>query len=100
MEPRERELLSAVAKFLRDYCGEEALQRWQEKLSDTEREQIARAPSSVREACGRLVEGLRQVLRALAGTLTRLLRACAEAAVTAWSALSGGATELFGPEMP
>jgi hypothetical protein len=96
----QRELLRAMARFLADYCGEEALQRWQEKLSDIERQQLARAPSSIREASGRLVEGLRQVLRALAGTLTRLLRACAEAAVAAWSTLSGAANESFGPQMP
>ena len=98
MEPRERDLLRAQGKFLSDYCGEDALLRWREKLSDAEREQLAGMPNPVRETCRRLVEALRQMLRALIERFANILRAISEAFASAWALLSGPETGLFGRE--
>ena len=98
MEPGERDLLRAQAKFLSDYCGEDALHRWREKLSAAEREQLAGMPTPVREACRRFVEALRQMLRALIEPLAKILRAMSEAFASAWAIISGPETELFGRE--
>ena len=100
MEPRDRDLLSAEAKFLSDYCGEDALHRWQGKLSDAEREQLARIPNPVQEACRRFVEALRQMLRALTEALAKILRACLDAFASAWAIISGPNMGLFGREAP
>jgi hypothetical protein len=96
MEWRERDLLRAMARFLADYCGEEALHRWWEKLSEAERQALAQAPRPLREICQQVAEALGRLLSALQAALSRLLRACAEVAAAAWRAVSGGPRELFG----
>jgi hypothetical protein len=100
MEPRERDLLRAVAKFLADYCGEDALQRWREKLSDAERQRLALAPGPVRDAGRGLVETFGRLLRALVAFLAWILRVSAEVAAAARAALCGRPAESFGPETP
>ena len=96
MNPRERDLLRAVARFLRDYCGDDALHRWQEKLSDREREWLAPASGPVKEACRRFVEALRVMFRALTETMASARRAVSEVVATVWAMVSSFKTELFG----
>ena len=96
MNPRERDLLRAVARFLRDYCDDDALHRWQEKLSDREREWLAPASGPVQDACRRFVEALRVMFRALTETVALAMRAVSEALATVWTIVSGFRTELFG----
>ncbi len=100
MRPLEHDVLRAVARFLSDYGGEDALHRWREKLSDAERERLARAPNPVRETCEQVVEMLRQTLRALIGALVTTVRAFLEASASAWATFCGRNTKLFGGETP
>jgi hypothetical protein len=100
MRPLDPDVLRAVAKFLNDYCGEDALHRWREKLSDAERERLARAPNPVGETCKQFVETLRQTLRALIGALVKTVRAFMESAASAWATFCGRNTQLFGGETP
>ena len=96
MGSRERDLLQAVARFLRDYCGEDALHRWQDKLSDAEREWLAPAPVPLHEARRRFAEALRTIWQVLSQAVTTALRACFEALETLCAVFSGLKTELFG----
>lgn len=68
MEFRGRDLLSAEARFLADYCGEDAVRRWHARLSDVERDQLASSLAFVGEVC-----------RSLPGLIQRLLQSIVEA---------------------
>ena len=96
MESRDRDLLRAVARFLRDYCGEDALHRWQSKLSDAEREWLAPAPERFHGACERFAEALKAVAQLLGRALTTALHAFSEAMATLWTVVAGLRRELFG----
>ena len=98
MEPRERDLLSAVARFLSDYCGEEAVHRWQERLSDAERERLVRAPGSVQERSRRFVGALKRIVQAVLEAVGTLVRTLSEALATACTAIIGRRAEPFGRE--
>jgi hypothetical protein len=98
MKPRQRDLLSAEAKFLSDYSGEDALHRWREKLSNDERERLTRAPNPLQEAYSRFVEALGRILRVLSEGLAKILRSVSGAFASAWAIILGPNTELFGPE--
>ena len=76
MEFRGRDLLSAEARFLADYCGEDAVRRWHARLSDTERGQLVSSVAFVQELC-----------RGLAGAIGRLVQALFEAWSGLWSGL-------------
>lgn len=68
MEFRGRDLLSAEAHFLADYCGEEAVSRWHARLSDAERDQLTSSIAFVEEVC-----------RSLPGVIVRLTQRVWEA---------------------
>ncbi len=96
MKPRRRDLLSAEAKFLSDYSGEDALHRWREKLSDDERERLARAPNPLEDAYSWFVVALGRMLRVLNEGLAKILRSVSGAFASAWAIIFGPDTELFG----
>jgi len=84
MEFRGRDLLSAEARFLADYCGEEAVRRWHARLSDMERDQLGSSVAFVQEVCrsltatiGRLcltmLEALSALVRSLVGMFIALI---------------------------
>jgi len=98
MEEPEHGLLWALAKFLSDYCGEDALHRWQEKLSDAEREQLARMPDPIRETWDCVVAAMRDVVRTLATLLVHLQRVISQALASAWASIIGPDARLFGGE--
>ena len=97
MEFRGRDLLSAEARFLADYCGEDAVRRWHARLSDVERDQLASSVAFVLEVC-----------RSLAGTIRRLFQTMFEMLSTLMRSLFGmllaviiGETpESFGHQAP
>jgi len=98
MEPREHDLLNAEARFLNDYCGEDALYRWWERLSECERERLARASNPVHEFCMQFVEALRNMLQALIAAIVKLLRAFSETCASAWAMISNPNTNPLGRE--
>ena len=98
MEPRRRDLLAAEADYLSEYCGEDALQRWQAKLSDAEREQLAAAPGVVSEVWTRFVETLRRMFWTLGEVLAAMIRVVYEALTSALATIGGHPRRLFGPE--
>lgn len=89
MEPRNRDLLYAEARFISDYCGPSAVQRWWERLSAAEREQLVTAVVPFRDVWRRIVEALRKLASTLADRIAALVRAftqsLAAALASAWS---------------
>ena len=98
MELRDTDVLRAQARFLSDYCGDDALYRWRAKLSDTEREQLAYEPNAVQKACTEFVEAFMQMLRALAGVIIKIVRAFADAFASPWEIISSRSSDLSGQE--
>lgn len=98
MEPREHRLLKAVAKYLTDYCGEDARRRWEAKLSDKERERLARASDPILDAWTWFVEAIREVTRIVGEVLSRVVLLISEALAAAWDGIVGPDTKLFGGE--
>ena len=98
MEAPEYRLLKAVAKYLTDYCGEEARSRWEAKLSDKERERLARMSDPMWDAWTRLTEAISDVARSLARSLARLGELVSDALASVWANLVGPDTRLFGGE--
>ena len=98
MEPRGRDLLRAEAKFLSDYCDEDALLRWQERLSDREREQLVPALRPLQEACRRIIEVVWRLIQAMVEPVTTLLRSLSEMLAAACAVIAGRTIEPFGRE--
>ena len=96
MEPRERDLLNAEARFLNDYCGEAAVHRWRASLSDAERERLAPAPDLVLEACRRVVGALQRNVLSILEVLTTILRGLYEALSAAFATVTGRTAGRFG----
>jgi phage-related minor tail protein len=92
MEPRDRDLLRAEARFISDYCGESALRRWWERLSAAEQEQLVTAAAPLREAWRRIVEALHELVSTLVDRIAALVRAftqsLAAALASAWSLIT------------
>ena len=75
MEPRHRDLLRAEAKFISDYCGERALERWWNRLSAAERERLSTAVAPIQEAWQRIVDALQERLDAFVERIAAIIRA-------------------------
>jgi hypothetical protein len=65
MNYRGRDLLSAEARFLADYCGEDAVRRWHARLSDVERLQLGASVVFVEELCRSLAGAIWHVVGSL-----------------------------------
>src|SRR3954462_4925729 len=74
MEFRGRDLLSAEARFLADYCGEDAVRRWHARLSDMERDQLASSLAFVQEVCRSVAVTVRRLFQTMIETLSTLIR--------------------------
>jgi len=74
MEFRGRDLLSAEARFLADYCGEDAVRRWHARLSDMERDQLASSVAFVQEVCRSVAVTIRRLSQTMIETLSSLIR--------------------------
>src|SRR5437764_7826658 len=74
MDFRGRDLLSAEARFLADYCGEDAVRRWQARLSDVERLQLGASVVFVEELCRSLAGVIRHLVQAMLEGLSTLAR--------------------------
>ncbi|MFN8636738.1 MAG: hypothetical protein U0893_23050 [Chloroflexota bacterium] len=93
MEFRGRDLLSAEARFLADYCGEDAVRRWHARLSDMERDQLASSVAFVEEVCRSLPGIVRRLFQMMFDTVSSLVRSLLDTLV-AW--ITGGAPGSFG----
>jgi hypothetical protein len=97
MEFRGRDLLSAEARFLADYCGEDAVRRWHARLSDFERDQLSSTVFVVREICRSLAAAMWRLFQTTFETLTTLVRSLVESLVALIAGRSPGA---LGNEAP
>ena len=98
MEAGQRDLLRAQAKFLSDYGSEDALRRFQEKLSDAERELLACEPNLIQWSWRRFVEAVSRMVRVLIEALEKVLRVVSEAFASAAAIIFGRNTGLSGRE--
>jgi len=97
MEFRGRDLLSAEARFLADYCGEDAVRRWHARLSDAERDQLASSVAFIEEVCRSLAGAIRRLFQTMIDSLSALVRTVFEA-ITAL--ITGETPESFGRQAP
>src|SRR3954471_7021871 len=97
MEFRGQDLLSAEARFLADYCGEDAVRRWHARLSDVERDQLASSVAFVQEICSSLVGAIWRLFQT---TLERLSAMVRSLLGTFIALITGGAPESFGRQAP
>jgi hypothetical protein len=95
MEFRGRDLLSAEARFLADYCGEEAVRRWHARLSDAERDQLVSSVAFVEEICRSLTGYVRRLFHAMFEAFAALVRSLSGMLM---ALITGGAPEAFGHE--
>jgi len=93
MEFRGRDLLSAEARFLADYCGEEAVRRWHARLSDVERDQLASSVAFVEEVCRSLAGTIRRLFQSMLESVSALLRSLFGMFI---ALITGEAPESFG----
>jgi len=100
MEPRGRDLLRAEAKFLGDYCGEEAVRRWHETLSSGERERLVPNSTSVEPDYRAFAGAVQRLLRAMAEAVTTQLRRLLEALVAMCATVIGRTPRSFGHQTP
>ena len=93
MEFRGRDLLSAEARFLADYCGEEAVRRWHARLSDMERDQLGSSVAFVQEVCRSLTATIGRLCLTMLESLSALVRSLIGMFV---ALITGDAPEWFG----
>ena len=93
MDFRGRDLLSAEARFLADYCGEDAVRRWHSRLSDAERDQLVSSVAFVDEICRSLVGVIRRLFQTMFEALGSLVRSLLG---TLSSLITGETPESFG----
>jgi hypothetical protein len=96
MDFRGRDLLRAEARFLRDFCGEDAVRRWRERLTDAEQDLLVPASTMVREYGRALVEAVQRMLRAVLDALSWFMRPIVGTIAVAYAALTGQAPDAFG----
>ena len=96
MEFRGRDLLSAEARFLADYCGEDAVRRWHARLSEAERDQLVSSVAFVEEICRSLAGYVRRLFQAMVEAFTTLARSLFGMLAAAYALLTGEAPESFG----
>jgi len=97
MEFRGRDLLSAEARFLADYCGEDAVRRWHARLSDVERDQLASSVAFVQEVCRSVAGTIRRLFETMFETLSTLMRSFFGMLI---ALITGESPESFGRQTP
>ena len=97
MEFRGRDLLSAEARFLADYCGEDAVRRWHARLSDVERDQLGSSLAFVQEVCRSLAGVIRRLFQAMLESLFALVRSLFGMFI---ALITGESPESFGRQTP
>jgi hypothetical protein len=97
MEFRGRDLLRAEARFLADYCGEDAVRRWHARLSSVERDQLSSSVAFAEEVCRSLPSLIWRVLRSVFDAVSAVVRSLCEALVTL---ITGGAPGSFDHRTP
>jgi len=97
MEFRGRELLSAEARFLADYCGEDAVRRWHARLSDMERDQLASSVAFVQEVCRSVAVTIRRLFQTMIEMLSTLIQSLCRTLI---AAILGETPESFGHQAP
>jgi hypothetical protein len=97
MDIRGRDLLSAEARFLADYCGEEAVRRWRARLSDAERNQLASSVAFVQEIGRSLADAIRRLCQTVFESLSALARSIFE---TFFALITGESPDSFGRQTP
>jgi hypothetical protein len=100
MEFRGRDLLSAEARFLADYCGEDAVRRWHARLSDAERDQLVSTVAFVEELCRSLAGAIQRMFQAMLEALSALVRSIVGKLAAAYALIIGGLPESFDHETP
>jgi len=96
MEFRGRDLLSAEARFLADYCGEDAVRRWHARLSEAERDQLVSSVAFVEEICRSLAGDVRRLFQAMVEAFCSLARSLFGMLAAACALLTGEAPGSFG----
>src|SRR4051794_1082962 len=74
MEFRARDLLHAEARFLGDYCGEDAVRRWRARLPAAERNQLIFASDLIQALCRAVASTLRRMFQAVLEAVSELAR--------------------------
>jgi hypothetical protein len=97
MEFRGRDLLSAEARFLADYCGEDAVSRWHARLSDAERNQLGSSVAFAQEVFRSLAGAIRQLLQTMLEALSTMVRSFFGMFI---ALITGGTTDSFGRQTP
>ena len=97
MEFRGRDLLSAEARFLADYCGEDAVRRWHARLSDVERDQLASSVAFVEEVCRSLPGLIWRLFQTMFEAVSSLVRSLLDMLV---ALITGSAPGSFGRQTP
>jgi hypothetical protein len=97
MEFRGRDLLSAEARFLADYCGEDAVRRWHARLSDSERDQLASSVAFVGEVFRSLPELIRRLFQTTFDAVSSLVRSLLDTLV---ALITGAAPGSFDCQTP
>jgi hypothetical protein len=97
MEFRGRDLLSAEARFLADYCGEDAVRRWHARLSDVERDQLASSVAFIGEVCRSLPGLIRRLFQTMFEAVSSPVRSLLDMLV---ALITGGAPGAFGRQTP
>jgi hypothetical protein len=100
MEFRGRDLLSAEARFLADYCGEDAVRRWHARLSEAERDQLVSSVAFVEELCRSLAGAIWRLFLAMVDVLSDVVRPLVEMLVAAYTLITGRTPESFGHQTP
>ncbi len=96
MDARDRRALKAIADYLRDYCGEEAVRRWLATLTERERAWLTRPSDPVQDAWKQSVDAVADLLRFIADVAARFMDVLAQALAAVWEALAGPSSKWLG----
>ena len=100
MERRGRDLLSAEARFLADFCGEDAVRRWRARLSDAERDQLIPVLDVVQELCRALIGSVRHIVQEAVAAVSALLRPIFRLLDAVHALMTGQDTRMSGFQAP
>lgn len=100
MKPRGRDLLRAEARFLSDYCGEDAVLRWHGTLSPGERGRLVPDPIAVGLDYRSYTGAVKRLVQAVLDAVTALLRPLFEALVAMCATVTGRPPRSFGHQTP
>jgi len=96
MEFRGRDLLSAEARFLADYCGEDAVRRWHARLSDSERGELVSTVAFVQELCRGLAGVVQRMFQTALDAMSAFVRSIFRTCAAACALITGRAPDSFG----